>query len=103
MLRTGLRNRGKQGAINAKANKKIAEMWEYEQINYCEIGLPGCMRTWPLQNVHRHRRNWYYNQPELLWDFNQVVRGCQVCHEQLDRRTEEAKQLTEEVFNRLRP
>lgn len=102
MKRTPIKKIGKQGRKNLAANRKIAELWELHSINYCEARLEGCLGNWPLQNAHRHRRNYYYDKPELLSDFNQVIRACQNCHQLMDRRTSEAEQLTEELFNRLR-
>ena len=97
-----MRKIGKQGKINMKANKKIAELWEYHQINYCEARLVGCLGNWPLQNAHRKRRNEYYNEPEKLWDFNEVLRLCQNCHQEIDKRNPQSIALTEELFDRLR-
>lgn len=99
MKRTRLNKIGKVGRNNLKANKEIAQMWLDKGIDFCELGLTVCIqRMLPLQNVHRHKRMWYRNQPEKLSDFKQVVRGCTACH----NRIENDKQLTEAVFFNLR-
>lgn len=95
---------GKVGKINQTANKELAKLWLKKDICSCELGEvlyqlghPVC-GIFPLQNVHRHKRVWYRNQPEKLWDFKQVVRGCQSCHECIEK----DKALTERVFHFLR-
>lgn len=87
---------GKIGKRNIEANKKLKEM--FAGTEYCEIRLPGCMRTWPLQFCHRHKRIYYRSCPDKLSDYKQVVVGCQACHDKI----ENSRQLTEEVFLRLR-
>ena len=85
--------------VNRKANKEIAKQAEARGINYCEIGLSGCLRTWFLQPAHRHKRRWYYDKPDkLLWDYKQWVVGCQKCHVEI----EVDKELTEKIFLKLR-
>ncbi len=61
---------------------------------------PECSHYYPefLTNVHRHKRFWYLRHPELLFDFNQVVRGCVACHNLIEHN----KELTEQVFLKLR-
>lgn len=99
MKRTRLNKIGKVGKANLDANRKIAQMWIENGIDYCELGLTVCIqRMLPLQNVHRHKRMWYRNQPEKLFDWKQVVRGCTACHNKI----EHDKQLTEAVFFNLR-
>lgn len=92
-----MRQIGKIGKINLKANKKILEMFEDNDISHCEINLPGCDNFF-LQRVHRHKRVWYRSCLEKLWDFKQVVCGCQSCHEKLEK----DRKLTESTFLRLR-
>lgn len=96
MKRTALKRVGKVGRANAQANKRLRE--KLGDIHACEIRLEGCMVTWPLQFVHRHKRAWYKGDVERLSDVRQVVIGCQVCHD----RIEHDSKLTEEVFTRLR-
>lgn len=96
---------GKYGKINAKANKEIAKMWVDKDIRYCEV-CPALadmdLLDWQClqasSNAHRHGRIWYRSQPELLWDFNQVVRACMKAHRFID----EHQDIREEVFIKLR-
>ena len=90
---------GKIGKANILANKKIKEQLQYDQINYCEMRLDGCMVSSFLQIAHRHKRAWYKGEPDLLADKNQWVLACHNCHE----KTEWNRELNDEVFNRLRP
>ena len=99
MKRSPLKRIGKIGKRNIEANKRIAEMWKEKGIYYCEVHLPGCLKNWPLQNCHKNKRDYYYSKPEKLYDYNEVVRACQNCHNLL----EHDKKLTEKVFNDLRP
>lgn len=102
MKRFRINKVGKTGKANMDANKIIKRILSGGDIGYCQIQLDGCMGNWPLQVVHRHRRNWYKGDVPLLSSEKQWIIGCQVCHEQLDRRTDESEALTEEVFMRLR-
>ena len=86
--------------INQKANKELHKLFWNEEIFTCEIRLPGCLNSWMLNYCHRHPRRYYYDKPdELLWSKNQVLLGCQKCHEILDKMSKEKK---EEIFLRLR-
>lgn len=102
MRRTPLNKIGKQGRKNTEEYKKIKEYLAANPINYCEAGLPGCLRTMYLQIAHRRRRNDYYSGEYSLSDPKEWICACQICHAQLDRRTPEAWALTEELFDRLR-
>lgn len=112
MKKTRLNQIGKKGRANLGANKILAKRWIDEGIDYCEIGALGefnerfyklfsidCLKNWLLQNVHRHKRDHYNGDQEKLADRNEVVRGCQNCHDKI----EVNKKLTEEVFEELRP
>lgn len=96
MKKSSLKRIGRIGKINISANRKLKII--FSGTKYCEIKLPGCLGNWLLQFCHRHKRIWYYTKPELLSDRNQVVIGCQNCHEKI----ENDKKLTEEVFHLLR-
>jgi hypothetical protein len=86
-------------AINRKANIEIVKQAKAKNINYCEIRLEGCLGSFALQRVHRHKRRWYYSRPDaLLWHFKQWLIGCHNCHE----RIENDKELTEKIFLRER-
>ena len=84
--------------INQKANHMLLKKYENKS-HICEIKLDGCLNTWMLQWVHRHKRKWYYDKPEeLLWDNKQVLLGCANCHDRLEKN----KKLTVDVFLKLR-
>jgi hypothetical protein len=90
---------GRIGRRNIEANKKIAEMWENMGINSCEAMIDeNCTRNYGLTNCHRHTRIYYYSQPELLYDYTQVIRACLACHIFMEGK----KQLTETIFEVLR-
>lgn len=103
MKRTPLKRIGKIGNANMQANKLIREILEGKQIGYCELRLAGCLGDFPLQIAHRHQRAWYKGNVELLAHPKQWVVACQHCHEQIDKRTPEAWELTEDMFSKLRP
>ena len=89
---------GRIGKINLKANREIRKQVAVRRIEKCEIGLEGCMPRFALCPAHRHKRIWYSGRYELLWHISQWLIGCPVCHNQI----EGDKELTEEVFLRLR-
>jgi hypothetical protein len=89
---------GKQTEINKKANKKLKKLFGETHIRSCELQLEGCTGSWGLQFAHRHKRAWYYPQPDKLVEFNQVVLSCPVCH----RKIEYDKELTKRMFKKLR-
>ena len=102
LKRTTMKKVGKVGKANTEARKIIAEICEEKGLNYCEIRFNKdvtCLGSWPLAPAHLHKRAWYKGNVELLADFNQWVVACQVCHD----RIEHDKELTEKVFNKLRP
>lgn len=96
---------GKYGRINAKANRKIKQMWIDKDIRFCEVcpvlAEMGYLDWKCLQassNAHRRGRVDYRSDPEKLWDFNQVVRACMKAHRFID----EHQDIREEVFKKLR-
>ena len=95
---TGLNKIGKRGRANLEANRRLKELYQDLGIRYCEIRLPGCLINNYLQFCHRHKRDWYKGNVDLLSDYNQTVIGCQHCHDKI----EVDKKLTEKVFNKLR-
>ena len=106
MKRTPLKQVGKIGRINAKANKKIAELWIEHDIERCEVcpvlhemGLLDWSCLQASSNAHRHSRHDYRSCPEKLWSFNQVVRACIKAHTYIDQTNPSIK---EEVFLILR-
>ncbi len=78
---------------------KLRRIYQKKGITSCEIRLEGCMGVFGLSFAHKHKRVWYYDKPGLLGSFEETVRACAYCHTKIER----DKQLTEEVFNRLRP
>lgn len=97
MKRSPIKKVGKQGKRNASANKEIAELFAMNFINYCEADFPHECSPF-LTIAHRHKRAWYYSQPELLSDFNQVAKLCVQSHDMIEHDAE----ATEELFIRLR-
>jgi len=94
---------GKIGKINIEARKKIAEIAEDMNINYCELNFKGCMRTFGVAPAHKYPREWYRSKPELLSDYHQWIIGCQYCHQILDDRSKTTEEEKDEIFNQLRP
>ena len=90
---------GKIGLANIEARKRIAAIAEEKNLSYCELGLTGCTRTWPLAPAHLHKRSWYKGDVDLLSDYNQWISACQNCHEVIENN----RDLTEGVFEKLRP
>jgi hypothetical protein len=84
--------------INKQANRELKKLFIEKEINYCEADVSIlCINSW-LTFAHRHKRRFYYNKPELLKDFKQVILSCINCHQIL----EGDKVLTETTFMRLR-
>lgn len=77
-----------------KVRAKLKKLFASKGIVRCEL----CGGTFALSFHHRHKRIFYYSQPELLGDFNQVVLVCCKCHDKL----EVDKNLTKQAFERLR-
>ena len=77
---------------------KLKIKFDAKGIITCEIKRKNCWHNSALGFVHRHKRLWYYSYPRLLGDFNQVILGCNQCHQEI----EYDKELTERIFNRLR-
>jgi 5-methylcytosine-specific restriction endonuclease McrA len=90
---------GKRTKLNAKANRKLKELFLNEQPLSCEARLDKNCWVSAVTFAHRHKRNWYYGKPdELLWARDQVILACPQCHETLEYN----KELTEETFKKLR-
>lgn len=85
---------------NIEANRRIKEYGIANNIpNRCEMRLEGCLRTMYLSIAHKHKRNWYNGDVEKLSDPKEWVLACIPCHD----KQENNKELTEELFNKLRP
>ncbi len=81
--------------LNRFANKKLKEIYEKKGITRCEV----CGYGWALGFAHKHKRSWYYDQPEeLLWDFNETLLLCMKDHDNI----EYDKDKSDELFARLR-
>ena len=91
---------GKVGKRNQQALHTLTALYQEEGIYSCEAKLPGCMGQMFTGFAHRHKRHWYYpvDKWELLEDINQTILCCQVCHDQIENN----KDLTRQVFDRLR-
>lgn len=82
------------------ANKhKVIQDMKDRDIYGCEVRLDGCNGMMFPTPAHRHKRDWYINRKELLIDIDEVIWACQRCHQKIENN----KQLTEEVFKKLRP
>ena len=90
---------GKQGKKNLKANKELKKLYQSKGIDRCEIRFEGHNWLFPAF-AHRHKRDWYKvkGREHLLASFNQTVIACQYCHNKI----EYDKELTEQVFLKLR-
>ncbi|MFA5993341.1 MAG: hypothetical protein WC823_00105 [Parcubacteria group bacterium] len=97
MKRTAIRKIGKIGKANLEANKLLKILYENSDIRSCEIAGEGC-ENWILNYCHRHDREWYKGDVELLSSFNQTIIGCQKCHGKMDTNKKER----EEIFLKLR-
>lgn len=98
MKKTPLKQVGKIGRRNAKANKILKQKFQETGLRSCEIRLDKCMGTFGLSFAHRHKRLDYRSSPEMLSELNQVVLACAHCHGVIEKDSD----LTEEVFLRLR-
>lgn len=97
LARSNMNRVGSRGRANMKANKILKDV--LLGINSCEIQLnEDCLGSFTLQNVHRHKRDWYKGNVELLSDKKQVAKGCTNCHEAIEHDAD----LTEEIFMQLR-
>lgn len=91
--------KGKRTKINLAANRILKQKYLEAGIERCEVKLFKCMLGFALSFAHRHKRNWYYDCPELLSSMEETVLACASCHSKM----ESNKVLTEETFKRLRP
>ena len=84
---------------NKKSRRMIADQCEAMGLERCEIQSPGCMVTFGVAPAHKHKRIWYHGDTNLLARYDEWVVACQFCHDKI----EISRELTEEVFRRLRP
>lgn len=106
MKRTPLKQVGKIGRANSRANKKIERMAIEKDIHYCEVcpvlaEILGTLSWQCLQshsNAHRHSRYDYRGNLDMLSDFKQWVFACQYSHTYID----DNPKIREQVFIKLR-
>ena len=85
--------------LNAKANRKLKELFLNEGVITCEARLDKNCWVHAVTFAHRHKRVWYYDKPdEMLWAKDQVILACPQCHDTMEK----DKEVTESLFNRLR-
>lgn len=96
---SSLKRVGTIGKANLKANQIIREYLEMHPIHHCEIMFVGCLGNMFLQVAHKHKRAWYKGDVEKLSDPDEWVCACDFCHNAI----EHDKELTDQVFARLRP
>lgn len=87
---------GKQGKVNAAANKKLKQIYFDAGITSCEM----CSSTFGLSWHHRHKRVWYKapGRQHLLSHMSQTILVCIACHEVLEVDAE----ITSQKFMELR-
>lgn len=78
--------------------EQLRQEFEDKGITSCEVRFPNCRGRWWLTPAHRMKRIEYKSRPEVLWTFSEVVLACIQCHTQM----EQDKELTKEMFRRLR-
>lgn len=88
---------------NKKARKIIADKCEELGIESCEIGFPGCMRTFGVAPAHHRPRIWYRGDVKALSDYKNWVVADSYCHEILDNRNKTTQEESDAIFKRLRP
>lgn len=94
---------GKIGKANLEANKKIDEYFIENEIYSCEIRFNGCTGNYNLTRCHKEKRENYRHDLSLLSDPQEVILGCQHCHNILDDRSKTSKKESENIFKRQRP
>ena len=99
MKRTRLKRIGKTGLANIEARKRIAEIAEEKGLNYCELQLSGCLGNMYLAPAHKHKRAWYKGDVEKLSDYREWISCCVACHNVIEHN----RDLTEDIFEKLRP
>lgn len=78
-----------------KARKKLKKEYANKEITTCELRFTSCTVSNFLSFAHKYKRN----DPRCTHDFNGTILACISCHS----RIEYNRELTEEVFQRLRP
>lgn len=78
-----------------KARERLIQIYKNKGITTCEIKLEGCLGQWTSAFAHLYKRS----DPRCRHSFKQTVLACSRCHQAI----ENDKDLTEEVFKKLRP
>lgn len=94
---------GKIGMANIKANKRIDQYFQDNDITVCEIRFPGCQWNYLLTRCHKEKRENYRGDLEMLGDPSQVILACVHCHSILDDRSKTTKEQSDAIFKRQRP
>ena len=89
---------GKRTEWNKESRKRIAEICEEKQIEYCEV----CGGTFGLAPAHKEKRECYQSAEELA-AFKNWICLCIKCHTRLDDRSLTTKKESDALFDKLRP
>ena len=97
---------GKIGRRNQKANREIDKIANKDDILFCEaceplhdLGLLDWQCLQATNPAHRHGRIWYRSKPvKILWDKTQWIKACVLAHKFIDDNTD----VREKVFMILR-
>jgi hypothetical protein len=82
----------------AQCRSVLKKIYQSRGITKCELNFEDCWVNDNLSFAHRHKRNWYLDQPELLGSFQETLLACVPCHQILEKDPE----LTKKMFNQLR-
>lgn len=84
--------------LHRKWHKELMAEWSRKDINFCEFGFDGCMRTFGNALAHSRKRR-FIDSKEAYWE---VGLACQKCHEVLDQKMthEEMEQAVKDVIDR---
>ena len=85
---------GKKTLEWIKAREKLINIFSQKGIKSCELDFDGCWKNNSLNFAHRYKRS----DPRTKHVFSQVILCCNQCHQKI----EYDKDLTEEVFKKLR-
>lgn len=78
-----------------EASDELEEIYLQKGITSCELNFPGCWRTTALHFAHRYKRN----DPRCEHTFEGTILADNNCHQII----EYDRELTEDVFKKLRP
>jgi len=89
-----MRQVGKRGRMNARANRLLKTEFMRRGVTRCEV----CGSTFALTWAHRFKRR-HMNTVEELSDYQNVILACVSCHQRYLEWDEEEKEMW---FQRLR-